>query len=82
MLIDQKFQPEGICERAGEAIYPIQLYPYQIRGESSNSGGDQGVNQWNAKQNIQCKRFLEFGKKEIEVTLPTAEESVAIVSIR
>ena len=28
-------------------------------------------NQWNAKRNIQCKNFLEFGKKEIEVTLPT-----------
>ena len=43
MLTDQKFQPEGIRERAGEDIYPIQLYPHQIRGESSNSGGDQGV---------------------------------------
>jgi hypothetical protein len=28
-------------------------------------------NQRNAKQNIQLKNFLEFGKKEIEVTLPT-----------
>ena len=28
-------------------------------------------NQWNAKRNIQRKNFLEFGKKEIEVTLPT-----------
>ena len=28
-------------------------------------------NQRNAKRNIQCKNFLEFGKKEIEVTLPT-----------
>ena len=40
MLIDQKFQPEGIRERAGEDIYPIQLYPHQIRGESSKLGGD------------------------------------------
>ena len=40
-------------------------------------------NQRNAKQNIQRKNFLEFGKKEIEVTLPMAEESVATnVSIR
>ena len=39
-------------------------------------------NQWNAKRNIQRKKFLEFGKKEIEVTLPTAEESVATISIR
>ena len=43
MLRDQKFQPEGLRETAGEAIYPIQLYPHRIRGESSNSGGDQGV---------------------------------------
>ena len=43
MLTDQKFQPEGIRERAGEAIYPIQLYPHQIHGESLNLGGDQGV---------------------------------------
>ena len=28
-------------------------------------------NQQNAKRNIQRKNFLEFGKKEIEVTLPT-----------
>ena len=28
-------------------------------------------NQRNVKWNIQCKIFLEFGKKEIEVTLPT-----------
>ena len=28
-------------------------------------------NQWNVKRNIQRKNFLEFGKKEIEVTLPT-----------
>ena len=28
-------------------------------------------NQQNTKQNIQCKIFLEFGKKEIEVTLAT-----------
>ena len=28
-------------------------------------------NQRNVKWNIQCKKFLEFGKKEIEVTLPT-----------
>ena len=28
-------------------------------------------NQQNAKRNIQYKKFLEFGKKEIEVTLPT-----------
>ena len=40
-------------------------------------------NQQNAKRNIQRKKFLEFGKKEIEVTLPMAEESVATnVSIR
>jgi hypothetical protein len=39
-------------------------------------------NQQNTKWNIQRKKFLEFGKKEIEVTLPTAEESVATVSIR
>ena len=43
MLTDQKFQPKGIRERAREAIYPIQPYPHRIRGESSNSGGDQGV---------------------------------------
>ena len=43
MLTDQKFQLEGIRERAGEAIYPIQLHHHRIRGESSNSGGDQGV---------------------------------------
>ena len=28
-------------------------------------------NQRNAKRNIQRKNFLEFGKKEIKVTLPT-----------
>ena len=28
-------------------------------------------NQQNAKRNIQLNNFLEFGKKEIEVTLPT-----------
>ena len=28
-------------------------------------------NQRNAKRNIQRRNFLEFGKKEIEVTLPT-----------
>ena len=28
-------------------------------------------NQQNTKRNIQRKNFLEFGKKEIEVTLPT-----------
>jgi hypothetical protein len=39
-------------------------------------------NQQNTKWNIQRKKFLEFGKKEIEVTLPTTEESVATVSIR
>jgi hypothetical protein len=40
-------------------------------------------NQRNAKQNIQHKKFLEFGKKEIEITLPMEEESVsANVSIR
>ena len=40
-------------------------------------------NQQNAKRNIQRKNFLEFGKKEIEVTLPMEEESVATnVSIR
>ena len=40
-------------------------------------------NQRNAKRNIQRKKFLDFGKKEIEETLPMAEESVATnVSIR
>ena len=40
-------------------------------------------NQWNAKRNIQRKKFLEFGKKEIEVTMPMVEESVATnISIR
>jgi len=40
-------------------------------------------NQRNAKGNIQRKKFLEFEKKEIEETLPMAEESVATnVSIR
>ena len=40
-------------------------------------------NQQNTKRNIQRKKFLRFGKKEIEVTLPMAEESVATnVSIR
>ena len=39
-------------------------------------------NQRNAKRNIQRKKFLEFGKKEIKVTLPTAEESVATISNR
>ena len=34
-------------------------------------------NQRNTKRNIQRKKFLEFGKKEIEITLPMAEESVA-----
>jgi len=34
-------------------------------------------NQRNAKRNIQRKKFLEFGKKEIEVTLAMAEESIA-----
>ena len=28
-------------------------------------------NQRNAKRNIQRKKFLEFGKKEIEIILPT-----------
>ena len=28
-------------------------------------------NQWNTKLNIQRKKFLEFGMKEIKVTLPT-----------
>ena len=40
-------------------------------------------NQQNAKRNIQRKKFLEFGKKEIEITLPMVEESVATnISIR
>jgi len=40
-------------------------------------------NQQNAKWNIQRRNFLELGKKEIEVTLPMAKESVATnVSIR
>ena len=40
-------------------------------------------NQQNAMRNIQRKKLLEFRKKEIEVTLPMAEESVATnVSIR
>ena len=39
-------------------------------------------NQRNGKRNIQRKKFMEFGKKEIEVTLPTAEEDVATVSIK
>ena len=40
-------------------------------------------NQQNAKRNIQHKKFLEFGKKEIELTLPMVKESVATnVSIR
>ena len=39
-------------------------------------------NQRNAKQNIQRKNFLEFGKKEIEVTLPKVKESIVTVSIR
>jgi hypothetical protein len=40
-------------------------------------------NQRNAKRNIQCRNFLEFGKKEIEVTLPMEEESITTnVSIR
>ena len=40
-------------------------------------------NQRNVKRNIQRKNFLEFGKKEIELTLPMAEESIATnVSIR
>ena len=38
MLTDQKFQPKEIHERAGEAVFP-----HRIRGESSNSRGDQGV---------------------------------------
>ena len=40
-------------------------------------------NQRNAKRNIQRKKFLDFGKKEIEETLPMAEESIATnISIR
>ena len=39
-------------------------------------------NQRNAKRNIQHRNFLEFGKKEIEVTLPKVEESIVTVSIR
>ena len=40
-------------------------------------------NQRNTKRNIQRKKFIEFGKKEIEVTLPMPEESVNTnVSIR
>ena len=40
-------------------------------------------NQRNAKRNIQRMKFLEFGKKEIEITLPMVEESVATnISIR
>ena len=40
-------------------------------------------NQQNAKRNFQRKKFLEFGKKEIEITLPMAEESIATnISIR
>ena len=40
-------------------------------------------NQWNAKRNIQHKKFLEFGKKGIEETLPMAEESIVTnISIR
>ena len=38
MPTDQKFQMEGIRERAGEAIFPRR-----IRGESSISRGDYGV---------------------------------------
>ena len=39
----KSFKLEGIRERAGEAVDPIQLYPHRIHGESSNSRGDQGV---------------------------------------
>ena len=40
-------------------------------------------NQQNMKRNIQRKNFLKFGKKEIESSLPMAEESVATkVSIK
>ena len=39
-------------------------------------------NQQNAKRNIQRKKILEFGKKEIEITLPKVEESIITVSIR
>ena len=40
-------------------------------------------NQRNAKRNIQRRKFLEFGKKEIKITMPMAEESIAThVSIR
>ena len=31
-------------------------------------------NQRNTKRNIQCRNFLEFGKKEIDVTLPMAKK--------
>ena len=40
-------------------------------------------NKRNAKRNIQRKKFLEFGKKEIKETLHMAEESIATnISIR
>ena len=66
MLTDQKFQPKGIHERAGEVIFLIEFVENLRTREEIKV-----YNQQNAKRNIQRKNFLEFGKKEIEVTLPT-----------
>ena len=78
MLTDQKFQREGIRERAGEAVSPIEFVENLRTREEIKV-----YNQRNGKRNIQHKNFLEFGKKEIEVTLLMEKESVATnVSIR
>ena len=79
MLTDQKFRPEGIRERAGEAIYPSNSTLIESVENLRTREEIKVYNQRNAKRNIQCKKFLEFGRKEIEVTLPMAEESVSTI---
>ena len=83
MLTDQMFQPEGIRERAGEAIYPSNSTLIESVENLRTREEIKVYNQQNAKRNIQRKKFLEFWKKEIEIILPLAEEIVATnVSIR
>ena len=62
-----------------EKLYPLIEFVENLRTREEI----RVYNQQNAKRNIQRKKFLEFGKKEIEVTLHMAKESVATnVSVR
>ena len=50
-----------------EKLYPIIEFVENLRTQEEIKV----YNQRNTKRNIQRRNFLEFGKKEIEVTLPT-----------